>query len=228
MQVSYAIQAHPARTDMAEQLAGDIGGPVDIVYDPDPNGYKLPWRTYRHLLETTPDWATHRFQIQDDATVCRNLRVAVDKAVEAQPDRLLIFFVPGGRHHHAGSIYQACERDEPWAQLEFGHWCPCVATCWPVGLIPQVCSFVDRQTHWPEKFGADDEIVGRFIREIGHRPLATVPSLVEHADIVHSLLGKKARGGESEERVAACWIGNCADCDDAALIDWTVTCSFAR
>lgn len=217
--VSFAIQSHPHREHLAALLAGELR--AEIVLDPDPDSpIRSPWRTFRHLLETTPPDATHRFQIQDDAIVCPYAREAIEAAVEARPDRLLVFFVAGNPHHHANAVRVACRDDLPWAVLDYAHWVPVVATCWPVDLIPPLLEYVDAQ-RWPEQFCADDEIVGRYVRELKHRPLASVPSLVEHRDEHQSLIGKRNAGGQDPGRVAACWIGDCADCMDAREIDWT-------
>lgn len=220
LKVSFAIQSHPLRQEMAEALAADIGGDVEIVSDPEPDvRLKSPWRTYRHLLQGTPGDATHRFQIQDDAVVCQGFRAAVEAAVAARPGRLLIFFVGGNPVHHAAAVIEACRRDEAWAELNYAHWCPAVATCWPAALIPQLMEFVESQ-NYPPGFVSDDEIIGRFIRTVKHRPLASVPSLAEHPDKVPSLIGKRMAHGMDLGRVAACFIGrDCGEC--AAEIDWT-------
>jgi hypothetical protein len=220
--VSFAIQAHPKRGDLAAELAAKIGGDVDVVMDPDPDSVvKSPWRTFRHLFETTPAGATHRAQIQDDAVICRNYRRAVELAVEARPDRILVFFVGGNPYQHAQAVREACSNDESWAELSYAHWLPVIATCWPVALIPELFEFNDRQT-WPERFSSDDERCGRFIRDIKHNPLASVPSLVEHLDEQPSLIGRRALGGRDPGRVAACWIGDCDECGDPLEIDWTI------
>jgi hypothetical protein len=215
--VSFAVQAHPARTLRAELLAKAIGG--DVVYDPEPSSpHPGPWRTFRRLLELTPPDATHRLQIQDDALVCRSFRGAVEAAVEAQPGRVLVFFVGTEPKPYRDRVLRACDRDLPWAELPvFGyvHWLPTVCTCWPAAMIPELLDWVDAQG-WPDKFFADDERTGRFMRDTGRQPLASVPSLVEHPDDTPSLVGKRTG------RHAACWIGDCDECDDPLAIDWTL------
>jgi hypothetical protein len=218
--ISYAVQSHPERADLAADLAVRIGGVVEVVFDPDPgNLLRSPWRTMRALLEAAPDGATHRLAIQDDAAVCDYFREAVEAAVAARPDRLLIFFVGGRPEPHARAVLDACARDEAWAELDNDRWCPVVCACWPVGMIYELLAFVDEQA-WADRFCADDEIIGRFLHRKRLRPLASVPSLVEHPDIVPSLKGRRrVYGGADPGRVAACWIGNCGDC--VREIDWT-------
>lgn len=218
MNLSIAIQTHRDRADMAAALAAQLTG-VEQVFDPDPDGQlRSPWRTYRTALERTPSNATHRLVLQDDVTLCRDFDSVVRKAVDARPERLLVFFVGGHPVEHARRVFQACDRDESWAELDHMRWCPVIATCWPVHFIEPFLAYVDRQK-WPPAFRADDEIVGRWLRETQQWPLASVPSLVEHEDVVPSLIGRRNQGGRDRARVAACWIHPACDPDS---IDWSI------
>jgi hypothetical protein len=218
--LSFGIQTHPSREQLAVWLAGKIGGHVDIVLDPDPDGeWHSPWRTFRRVLDETPETATHRVQIQDDAAVCDGFRAAVEKAVETQPDKLICLFVAGRPHGHVQAVMSACNRDVPWARISSVPWVPAVSTVWPRALIDSVCSYVDRQ-RWGGRFVADDEILGRWATAESVEVLATVPSLVEHPDQVPSLIGFKTSYGANPDRVAACYIGDCEGC--AAEIDWSI------
>lgn len=212
--VSFAVQAHPSRTLAARALAAEIGG--EPVWDPIPDGRRSAWRSFRRLMETTPPGATHRLQIQDDATVCPGFTEAVRAAAAAKPDRMLVFYVGRNPRAYADLVMRACRNDLTWAELDGGGWCPVVCTLWPVPMIARLLDYYDH-AKFPSGWGPDDEIVGRFLNKIRHRPLASVPSLVEHLDLVDTIGGK--RGGRGDRR-AACWIGDCQEC--AAGIDWTL------
>lgn len=216
MNISVTIQTHPLRLEMAELLAAEIG--ADVTVDPDPDHpLRSPWRCYRHALETTPADATHRVVIQDDVTACRDFAAVLPAAVAARPYRLLSFFVGGVPIEHSRAIMQSCENDDSWAQLDAQRWCPAVALAWPVQLIEPFLQFVDAQP-WPETFRSDDEIIGHWLRASNQLALATVPSLIEHPDVVESLLGPRRNwAGENRGRVAACFIH--PDCDPHS-IDW--------
>jgi hypothetical protein len=215
--VSIAIQAHPDRAYLAEPLAAETG--AEIVYDPEPDAqWRSPWRTYRHALLTAPPEVTHRLILQDDALVCPNFAVAARAAIAARPDAVIAFYVGGAPYHQAEAVREACKRDDAWAVLENAHWLPAVAVSWPRPHIEEIVPWVDSQG-WPEKFRADDEILGRYLREHRLRALATVPSLVDHPDVEPSLVGTRTRGGDDPARVAACYIGDCAGC--ALEIDWS-------
>lgn len=220
--MSVAVQAHPARAVMAEQLARQIHG--EVVYDPEPDGPRQAWRTYRRALLETPGIdaygapPSHRLVIQDDTIVCVGFNQAVRKAVAARPDRLIALHTGSQSWAHWSAILNASERGSSWAELPNDRWCPAVALVWPFELIcPFVC-FCD-DMHWPDNFGADDERIGKWLAAHGMSALATVPSLVEHPDTEPSVIRKYNHNGQgSGNRVAACFAG--PGCD-VSTIDWS-------
>lgn len=220
MTVHFAVQAHPFRAELAQEIAAEMGGVV--VFDPEPEGVpRSAWRCYRAVVEHGIERArtrgiTHLVVVQDDVTLCTNFAEAVRRAVAARPDRLIALFVAGQPRTHVQAVWNAATRDLPWARLTNDKWFPVVAAVWPVALLQPLLDFVDAQT-WPPNFRADDEIVGRFMRSYEIDALATVPSLVQHEDMIPSMLGKRARNGEDPTRVACCFVGDC----DPLTIDWT-------
>lgn len=216
MKISVAIQTHPLRGEMASELAARLDG-AELAVDPDPDGIRNPWRTYRHALEGTPADATHRVIVQDDIVPCDGFLDVLPAAVASRPDRLLSFFVGGHPVEHARRVYAACDGGRPWAELDNLRWCPVLALAWPIEMIAPFLAWVDER-NFPAAFRADDEIVGRWLRATKQIPLASVPSLVDHPDVVPSLIGRRALGGLDAGRIAACFIH--PDCD-ARTIDWT-------
>lgn len=218
MIVDIAIQAHPIRLEMANTLASQIGGRV--VLDPDPdNPIASPWRTYRRCLESAPVKATHLLVIQDDAIVCEGFRDVVEAVVSARPDRLIVLCVCGNPGRHRLAVQTACQRGESWVDLENAHWLPVVATVWPVETARDLLVWVDEQAY-PSAFIADDEICGRYIRARRIVPCATVPSLVDHADLVPSIISRRQRNGSNPGRQAVIFVDE--HCDErAAEIDWS-------
>lgn len=221
VRVSFAVQAHPVRRFQAEALAARLA-PCDIAYDPDPDHeIPSPWRTYRHALDTTPDWATHRVVIQDDATVPEGVRPCMERAIAARPNRLLVFCVTGNPPHHAVEVLRACDYDIPFIDLPNGFWVSAICNAWPVGMAAELTAFYDEQ-NWAltaPQFVSDDEIIGRYLTDTKQHALASVPSLAEHDDCTVSLMGadKTAYGG-NPYRVAACYVGDCGTCLDE--LDW--------
>lgn len=226
VRLSIAIQYSPARADLVADLLRDLAHPevVELATDPAPppedappaSPLRSPWRTYRHALETTPAWATHRLVLQDDVIACDGFVPAATAAVTARPDRVVSFYVGGNARLAAARVVHAAKQGHAWTDIRQYDWLPAVALSWPVGLLAPFLAWVDSK-RWSPTFRADDQIIGMFLRRQGHVPAATVPSLIDHPDDVPSLISNRARGGRDRLRIAACWIGDC----DATAIDWT-------
>lgn len=157
--------------------------------------------------------------------VCDHFLEAVGAAAEARPDRVLVFFVAGHPLQHVRVFDRAARLGSPWAELQNTTWLPVVATAWPLPMIEPLLGWVARRferRQFPPQFTADDEITGRYLRDVGARALASVPSLVEHPDTVTSVAssGMRQRGGLDAGRCARLWIGD-AGCDPRG-IDWSI------
>lgn len=193
---------------------------MEVAQDPDPENVLVsPWRTYRHALESTPDWATHRLVIQDDVEPCPHFAEAVNGAVAAQPDRLLVLAVCGEPWELARRMQESSVLGIPWARVDNDRWISAICNIWPARLIPQALAWMEAQD-WPEGFTADDERIGRAMLGIGEVPLATVPSLAAHWDMEVSVIGaNKTQYGHDPSRVPCCWpFPGC----DVRTVDWTV------
>lgn len=204
MNVSVAIQHHPARAHLVDTLAARLGA-AEIVTDPDPDGPRSPYRTYTEALRRTPDWATHRLIVQDDAQVVDGFPDRMRALLDEHPDRLVAFFVPGAPPHRA-AVRRALADGQRWVTLP-PTWIPTVALCWPVDLIPSFLQWgLER---WPEGVAraGDDGPVGKWAARAGVRAVAPVPSLVQHPDVEPSLIGRRAQAGANRARVAADYAG---------------------
>lgn len=198
--LSVAIQHHPARAELIPALAERLGE-CEVVADPLPEGPPNPLRTYLECLRLTPDEATHRLVIQDDAWPCDGFRALAQAAIEERPNDIVCFYVPdigaGGRNR----VIRALRKRESWAQLGLGGWVPAVAACWPIAAADDFVEWCPRVL--PESTTADDKAIVEFCKRHGVHVWATVPSLVEHPDDVPSLLGKEHGAGKIRWRVAA-------------------------
>jgi hypothetical protein len=215
--ISVAIQHHPTRAELVAQLLPKLEPlSVDVVSDPEPDGPRATWRTYRRALETTPATASHRVVIQDDVELCREFPTVLARAIAARPDRLLVLCVCGHPMPSKMAVLRAHQNGQPFAELGRDRWIPTIALVWPVELIAPALAYVTAQP-WPEAFKADDEIVMRIAVGMKILPLATVPSLVEHPDLVESVKRKRrAFGGRDKGRVAALFMP--ADVDPLELV----------
>lgn len=219
MRLSVAVQHHPSRVETVKPLLAALGKRAELVTDPDPGAaIHSPWRTYRECLERTPLEVTHRLILQDDVEVCADFLIHAERAIKARPDRIICFHVSGAPASAARRIYQASDQGNSWAELDRNDWCPVVATCWPQFEIGPLLRFVDFK-NYPDNFYGDDYRVGGFIRETKRSVLATVPSLVEHPDLVPSLIGTKNQAGLNPQRVACCYLPEGCDPNE---IDWSL------
>lgn len=215
--LAVAIQHHPARAELLPPLLRAMSPATCLIArDPDPDGRPNAWRTYRRALELAPRWASHLLVLQDDVTPSRWLAISAPRVAESRPDALVALFVGGRPQEAAGKLMRACAADRSLVEIGARRWVPVVALIWPTAAIPAALEFVDSK-RWPERFCADDEIVGHIARELELEVWATVPSLVEHEDVTASLVGRRARGGQDRGRVAACFI---RDEDDSRAIIW--------
>lgn len=186
-----ALQHHPDRAFLLPRTAHLK---PTVVTDPDPEGIRNPWRTYRACLETLPHGATHLLVLQDDALVCDGFLRVARAALKHRPDSPVTFFVPTAMRRGSRLLLQACGRGSNWANLGYHEpWIPVVALCWPAALVPGFLEWADARGFGPDRRRADDGIVGRWARESRTDVWATVPSLVEHPDDVDSLIGTKKR-----------------------------------
>ncbi|MFL5309675.1 MAG: hypothetical protein ACJ79H_04385 [Myxococcales bacterium] len=203
--LSLAIQAHPARSELVTLLMRKLPG-VDVVFDPEPDGFPSPWRTYRLALERTPPEATHRLVVQDDVVLCEGFVPAARHAARLRPDDVLVLWHGGQPRENLPALRAAGQTGSPFAPLSRARWVPAIANIWPVPVLRAFLAWAEEQG-FPERLRADDEIIGRGLRGLGLQAYAVVPSLVEHPDVVPSLLGRRARAGHDKGRVAAVYTG---------------------
>jgi len=99
------------------------------------------------------------------------------------------------------SVLRAAKAGERWALIGAGAWVPVVATSWPTALIPDFLEFAEQPRF--ARLRSDDELLKRFVGAKRLQCWAPVPSLVQHPDVVESLIGRKHGAGAIKWRVAA-------------------------
>jgi len=205
--LSIAIQHHPSRGHL---LGGLASLRAEVVTDPEPDGDPSAVRTYIECLRAIPAGATHRLVLQDDAQPCSDFRERAEAAVAERPGELLALFVPG--MGLAGRWMRAAWKDgKRWLELPTSmNWVPVVALVWPVELASSFVPFAEehvagRAARRMATMG-DDPVVGRF-RRVNHLAVwAPVPSLVQHPDLVPSLVKQRSYGGRNPARRAAVFV----------------------
>jgi hypothetical protein len=200
--------AHPSRADYARSLQRELGR-GEIVYDPDPDGERNPWRTAREAWRLTPPGCSHRLVVQEDVVPCPRFLHHARRALAAKPDRITTFYVGTNATITWRAMLVAAERCAAWVEGSRAGWVPALALAIPARLVPSLATFEDGT-----RPVADDDVYGRWVRTYGLPWYATIPSLVDHDDDAPSLMRNVYASGR---RVAACPIGT----TDPSLIDWS-------
>ena len=213
------IQAHPTRAHLYENLAQALAPlPVEImVHSSDPPS---PWAGYKLALSDLPPAVTHALVIQDDATVCANFPLAVERIAAANPDKPVCLFVPGSARWLIKNYLEAMRSHRPYVDMHPSSFMPVVAVLWPRHKAEEFLEWCQTakipgiRTPWR----SDDAVAGAWMRLTRQSVKATVPSLVEHPDNVEPVKGKSHRAafGKDKGRVALWYIGS----DDPLEIEW--------
>lgn len=215
MRLSVAVMGHPRRQAWIEELVDRLGGDVPVALDPyGPS--KRPaqrWANGRRAWEMADPGADFHMVIQDDALVCDDLIVGLEKALDQLPDGGLMSPYTGRGRPNQGSVKRAVSEAD-----RFGYsWLATWSLNWGVAIVVPTATIGDMLT-WcsqPARVAANyDQRIGIYYRDIlGWRTWYTNPSLVEHRDS-DSLIGH-GRGGD---RVAHRFhTGSALD------VDWTAT-----
>lgn len=204
--LAVVIQHHPARAHLLPALAKSLEGlRVQVVTDPGADDPRWSaWRAYlacvRAAVETE---AAHVLIVQDDAVPCPGFAEAAPGAIAAKSDRIVCFYVGGGR---VGlPLRLAAQHCAPWAALDQRLWLPLVATSYPRVILEELLVWAE-QDYLAQKSRADDSMLGRFLRAKNYRAWATVPNLVQHPDTEPSLVRRRAAKGIDPHRKAVCYI----------------------
>lgn len=109
---------------------------------------------------------------------------------------------------HGQWVRDAAKAGAPWCQLPTSaNWQPTVALGWPRDLAERFVPFAEehianRERHRMGTIG-DDPVVGKFVRQERVAVWATVPCMVEHPDLVPSLVKRRSYNGRNPARRAA-------------------------
>jgi hypothetical protein len=181
------IQHHPGRAELLDRLLPRLEGlRVEVVEDPDPgNRRPSPWRTYRECLSR--EWeGTHLLIIQDDAIPSPGFPLAAPRALDAQPESIVAFFLAQMPARTVRLAQQARRDRQHWTAIHPYDFVPVVATAYPRDEVARILRWASVNVARSQV--GDDGIIGRYVRQHKGTALVTVPSIVEHPDDVPSTL----------------------------------------
>lgn len=190
------IQHHPRRAELIPRLVERLDGFRVEIVESEGRNPPNPWGTYRrcleHACELACDGYTHATILQDDAIVCDDFAGELERCIDERPDDVLILFLAAQPATTAALARAARDRRQRWAPLvlrERRTWMPVVGVTYPMGAIGDVLDWADL---YPGRVSrSDDHMLGQWAADsqTTHRAWCTVPSLVNHPDDVHSLVG---------------------------------------
>ncbi len=213
--VEVRVQHHPSRAHLLDRLAASLGDlSCEVVADP---GGKRPiaWRTYRECLLRADCNAAYTLILQDDALPCPGFPQALRSALGSAEGHPVALFTPRTALKSKVAYWQAQAEGKAWCVLDKREWVSVVALCWPAPLIPRFLAWADSRGYGPQRWRADDAIVGEFMRTTGTQVLATIPCLVEHPDVEPSLTNSRG-GWQRNPRLALAFAS-----EGAHDVDWS-------
>jgi hypothetical protein len=196
------IQHHPARADLLTDLLPQLHPlTVEVVEDPEPDERPSAWRTYRECL-LRPCAHDRLLVLQDDVIVADGFTGHVGALVASYD--MVALFLAGAPERSARRAREAHRRGDTYASMDARDWVPTVALAWAPVLAQRMVEWTDGRGI-PRFYEGDDNLVGAFVRHHGITVWATVPSVVQHPDVVRSLVGRRNRHGRNPLRTAAIW-----------------------
>jgi hypothetical protein len=215
------IQTVPSRAEVLPRLLNGLE-PMEKIVITD-QGEPNPWRGYQaclHSLIHFPDKRmSHGVILQDDAIVCKNFPLAVERIIEAKPENVICLFVAGTQ---VGKLILKPKERFCRLPTRSNIYVPVVALIWPREKAADVLEWVaSKPRNVKPNPRSDDAMIGLWARQRKETVYATYPSLVQHPDDVPSAKGKNARGaaqrGNDRGRIALNYIGG----GDPLALDWS-------
>ena len=184
----------------------------DVFFDDRPNGGDAAY-TSEHTwdLPFEFDDITHRCVIQDDVIVCKNFERAINQIVECFANDIFSLFCPSLKMF---DIQKKSNEHQIVDIKRCGVYGPAIIM--PRSIIYDVYLW-GRKISDNAKIIHDDVLIGEYALAHGLHVYTTVPSLVQHAEPVRSLLGY---GRESK-------VSKVFDIN-SGLLDWSnANCDFS-
>ncbi|MGP3920402.1 hypothetical protein [Nonomuraea sp. 10N515B] len=181
MNISIAIMHHPARAHLVDALVRScLPLTARVITDPDPAGIRSPLRTAKRAWAAVARGATHHLVIQDDALLCADFAAQLTAAVAARSGDVVALYSDWNSPQNSYLVRRAAAAGAAWAPLSSSDWAPAVALLMPAELARDLAAYL---ATIPDDVIDDDEMIAKFCRERGLPLLATVPHLVEKAQV---------------------------------------------
>lgn len=180
--LSVVVMHHPRRRDRIPALI-DACRPlaVRVIADPEPDGPPSPLRTAKRAWASIASGATHHVVLQDDILPMTGFAEHLSRALAARPANGIALSVQQTSPRNSYAVRRAALVGRAFAGMSAVEWTPTLALALPVATARALAGFLARH---PDDDVDDDQLVTAFSAEHGVSVIATVPNLVQHADVV--------------------------------------------
>ncbi|GAA4715888.1 hypothetical protein Prum_003800 [Phytohabitans rumicis] len=181
VRLSAVVMHHPSRRDrIPALLRGCVPLDVRVVTDPDPGGPRSPLRTAKLAWAAIAPGATHHLVLQDDAVPCAGFAEQVRAAVAQRPAHGIALHTDwlspqNGYHARRAALVGAA-----WAPLSPTEWAPALGFLLPATAARELAGYLAAV---PDEVKDDDQMIVRFCRGRALPTVATVPHLVDNANL---------------------------------------------
>lgn len=186
MNVSIAVQAHPARRVQAEALAAELAAP--IAWSEQEGDV---WDTHRRARLACDPGAEWSLVVQDDALLGRDFRVRLEALLTATPYKLVGLYYrdkPRKRPMIKAARAGRAAGGFAWPVLQWG-----IANAIAGPLVPAMLEWCEALVDAPAR--RDDVRIRRWALENDLLTWYPLPSLVDHRPELSSLVGNGPNRG---------------------------------
>jgi hypothetical protein len=190
--LSVVIMHHPRRRDrIPTLLAACRPLPVRVITDPEPDGPPSPLRTAKRAWAAIAPGATHHVVLQDDVLPAAGFAGHLSRVLAARPADGITLSVQQTSPRNSYAVRRAALAGRAFAVMSAVEWTPTLALALPVAQAEELARFL---AGLPDSHVDDDQLVTAFSAKHDLQVVATVPNLVEHADVVSlSIYGNEGR-----------------------------------
>jgi len=173
-----------------------------------------PWDGYKQALRSLLADAsrpTHGLILQEDVTVCKNFPLAVERIATRYPELPVLLYL-SWLPRRAAMLANKCAPTQRYLELHLkpNEFMPIVAVLWPMEKAEEFLNWTEnnhRRLGHPQP-RSDDGVAGRWCGYTKQCVVATLPSLVQHEDVVPSIWGRRTSWGRDKGRTALRFIGD--------------------
>jgi hypothetical protein len=190
--LSVVIMHHPRRQDRIPALLALCRPlPVRVITDPEPDGPPSPLRTAKRAWAAIAPGATHHVVLQDDVLPMAGFAEHLSRALAARPADGVTLSVQQTSPRNSYAVRRAAIAGRAFAGMSAVEWTPTLALALPVARAEELALFL---AGVPDSYVDDDQLVTAFSAKHDLQVVATMPNLVEHADVVSlSIYGNEGR-----------------------------------